>query len=193
MAEPNVNNVIIGPAIIYVAVTGTAFPSLTTQPAAAAWTTAGFRALGYTEDGVSINSTPAKKDFTPDEAITPIKTIITGVASEIKVTLWEAHLENLNFGMPLTVLTNPGTGIKTLSLGSGNPLAEWAVGIQGAGVGGAASRVVTVWRVNSVSTTEVKSTRKDISKLSCTLTALTDSSKATTRDVWDMVDFGAGS
>lgn len=194
MAEPNVANALVGQVLLYVAPTGTAFPVLTTTaPNDAAWIAAGFRQLGYTESGATIDSNVSKKDFTPDETIVPILTTITGVGAEVKATLWEAHLENLVFAMPLTVLTNPGTGIKTMSLGSGNPLKQWAVGLQGAGPGGPTSRVWTVWKVQSVSTTSVGMTRKDISKVAITMSALTDSTKATTRDVFDVVDFNAGS
>lgn len=193
MAEPNVNNAIIGPIVLYFAPTGTAFPSMATKPADAAWVTAGFSRVGYTEDGASVNTTPQKKDFTPDETITPIKTVITGIAGELKTTLWENTLENLARAIGLSLLSNPGTGIKTMSFGSGNVLAEYAIGVQGPGVGGVDSRVIQIWRTNSVSTMSQSYSRKDISKLACTFNLLTDSTKAVTRDVFEIVDFGAGS
>jgi hypothetical protein len=192
MAEPNVANVIIGPAVIYAAVYGTAFPALTTKPTASSWVSP-WTPLGYTESGVSLSESPATKDFTPDETITPIKKIVTGIGGEVKFTLWEATLENLSKALALASLANPGTGIKTLSVGSGNPIVEYALGIQGAGVGAADGRIITIFRAVSVSAVDQVYSRKDITKLACTFTMLADSTKASTQDVFQVVDFGAGS
>lgn len=192
--EPNALQLVIGPIIIYFAPSPATFPTLTAAaPNDAAWTTAGFSRVGYTEDGASISSTPSTKDFIPDELITPAKTVITGVKAELKMTLWENTLENLERAVGLSLLTNPGTGIKTLGFGSGNVLKEYAIGLQTPGIGGPASRVYTIWRANSVSTIEQKYTRKDISKIACTFNLLTDSTKPTAQDVFGIVDFNAGS
>ena len=72
LSEPNAVNVSAGPALLYVAASGTAFPSLATKPAASDWATAGFSPVGYTESGVEIVSTPSVKDVTPDELISPL-------------------------------------------------------------------------------------------------------------------------
>jgi hypothetical protein len=191
--EPNVANVFAGPTVTYLAPAGTAPPSLATQPTPATWASAGYQAIGYTENGVDLISTPSIKDITPDETITPILQIITGVKAEVKVTLFEASIENLAKAIGLTVLTNPGTGIKTLGLGSGNPLITWRLGFQGPSPGGAASRVIVCWRVQVISAITQSYQRKDISKLACSFSALTDSSQPVGSDVWLITDFGVGS
>lgn len=193
MAEPNVLNISSGPAALYLAATGTAFPSLASQPAQAAWLAAGFFSIGYTEAGIDLTETPSVKEIIPDELITVAKQIVTGVKYEIKTVLLEATLENMSRVLALATISNPGTGIKTLSVGSGNPLVEFALGVQCSGVGGAGSRVLTVWRVNSLAATSQNFTRKDVTKLGVMFTALSDSTKAVGLDVYQMVDFSAGS
>jgi len=193
MSEPNAANVVAGPAALYVAAVGTAPPSLATKPAVAAWLAAGWTQLGYTESGVELVSTPSVKDVTPDEEITPVLQIVTGIKVEVKATLLEVTQENMNKAIALTALSNPGLGIKTLSLGSANPLLSFAVGIQGPAPGGVDDRVVTVWKANVVSAITLNNSLKNESKLAVTLTALADSTKATTRNIFEVVDFNAGS
>jgi hypothetical protein len=193
MAEPNAANVISGPAVIYVAPAATAFPSFASLPAASAWTGAGFVAVGYTDTGVDITDTPSVKEIVPDEVISPVKQIVTGLKTEIKFTLLEATLENISKAIALASLNNPGTGIKTLSVGSGNPLQEFTLGLVGPGIGGSGQRVLAVNRVNSLAAVQQNYTRKDVTKVAVTFTALADSTKASTADVYQVVDFGAGS
>lgn len=191
--EPSSVNVSAGPAVIYLAASGTAFPSLATKPAATDWATAGFTAVGYTESGVDITTTPSVKPITPDEVISPVKQIVTDVKAEIKTTLLEATLEHMSKVVALATLSNPGLGIKTMSVGSGNPLQEFALGIQTASVGGSDDRVTQVWRVNSLAAVSENHTRKDVTKVAVTWTALVDSTKASGRDLYETVDFNAGS
>lgn len=191
--EPNVSNIIAGPTVLYLAAAGTAPPSLASIPAASDWLTAGFKPCGYSENGVDFVTTPSVKDFTPDESLAPVKQLVQGLKVEVKIALWESHLENLERAISMSLLSNPGTGIKTLSVGSGNSLKEFALGFQGAGPGGLLARVVNVWRVNVTSPTTQSYQRKDISKLPSTFSALTDSTKAPGRDVYEITDFNAGS
>lgn len=191
--EPNVANVFAGPTVTYLAPAGTAPPSLATQPSPATWIAAGYSPIGYTDNGVDFISTPSVKDVIPDEVITPILQIITGIKAEIKVTLFEPTLENLERAIGLSFLTNPGTGIKTLGLGSGNALKIFRLGFQGAAPGGQAARVIIAWRVQVVSAITQSYQRKDVAKLACTFSALSDSSQASTEDVYKVTDFNAGS
>jgi len=193
MAEPNAANVFAGAAALYVAAVGTAPPSLSTKPAQSDWLTAGWTAIGYTESGVELITTPSVKDVIPDEEITPVLQIVTGIKVEVKATLLEATIENLNRATALATLANPGTGIKTLSLGSGNSLASFAVGIQGPAPGGVDDRVMTIWKANVVSAVTVAASKKNESKLAVTFTALADSTKATGSNIYQVVDFNAGS
>lgn len=191
--EPNAANVFAGPTALYLATVGTAPPSLAALPADSDWITAGWKRLGYSDSGVDIVSTPTVKDIIPDEVISPILQIITAVKAEFKVTLYEPTIENLSRAIALTALTNPGSGIKTLGLGSGNPLITWALGFQGPAPGGATARVIVAWKVQVISAITQSYQRKDISKLACTFSALTDSTQASSQDVYKVVDFNAGS
>ena len=193
MAEPSASNIIAGPVSIYLAATGTAFPSLATAPAAADWATAGFKAVGYTEAGAEITDTPTVLAVKPDEVIGVAKQFPTDLKTEIKLTLLEATLENWSRAVALASLSNPGSGTKTMSVGSGNPLQEFALGLQGTGPGGANDRVATIWRVNSLAAVTVNFARKKNSVIAVTFTALVDSTKSSGYDVYQVVDFNAGS
>lgn len=191
--EPNAANVFAGPTVLYIAPKGTAPPSLATLPTAASWATAGFTAFGYTSDGVEFISTPGVKPIVPDETISPVLQIITDLKVEVKAKLLERHIEVLSKVTGLAILTNPGTGIKTMSVGSGNPLLEFVMGFQGPAPGGATSRVIVVWRVQSISAITQHYQRKDVPAFDATFSALTDSSQPATQDVYQVVDYGAGS
>jgi hypothetical protein len=192
--EPNVANVFAGPTVLYVAPKGTAPPTLTTTPPLSTdWATAGYKAVGYTSDGVQFVTTPAVKAIVPDEAITPVLQIITDLKVEIKIKMLERHIENLAYATAMSVLTNPGTGIKTLTVGSGNPLVEYALGFQGPNQGGATDRVIMVWRVNVISAMTAHYMRKDAPALDVTFSALSDSAHAAPSDVYSITDFAAGS
>jgi hypothetical protein len=191
--EPNVANVFSGPAAIYIAPYPATFPTLTAKPTAADWATAGFTRVGYTEAGLDVTVTPSTKDIIADESIVPLKTLITAIKVEAKCTLMEATLENLERTVALSVISNPGTGIKTLSVGSGNSLKEFALGMQGPGPGGADDRVFCLWRSNVTSATTQSYKRADVSKIAATFNGLSDSTKATTVDVCECIDYNAGS
>jgi hypothetical protein len=191
--EPNSANVFAGAVVVYAAPAGTAPPSLASQPTPAQWLSAGFSPVGYTDTGCELVSTPAVKDVIPDESISPVLQIITSVKAEMKVTLIEATIENLNRAIGLTLFTNPGLGIKTLGLGSGNPLVFWRMALQGPSPGGAASRVVIAWRTQVISAITQAYSRKSESKLACAFSCLTDSSQPVGSDIWQITDFGVGS
>lgn len=199
--EPNASNIFAGAVAIYLAAAATAIPLaagspppfFTAKPAAADWLSAGFARVGYTEDGFTLISTPSTKDFTPDELIVPALTIVTANKAEAKCTLWEPTLDNLKRAIALTTLSNPGLGIKTLGLGSGNPLSEFVMACQGPSPNGVDTRVAVLWRVNVVSAITQQSRRGDISKLACSFNALSDSTKPTGYDVYAITDFNAGS
>jgi len=192
--EPNQANVFAGPTVLYIAPKGTAPPALTTTPPTSTdWGTAGFKSVGYSNDGVQIVTTPAVKPIVPDEVISPVLQIITDLKVEVKIKLLERHLENLAYATALAVFTNPGTGVKTLTVGSGNPLLEYALGFQGPAPGGVNDRVCLIWRVQVISAITQHYMRKDAPALDVTFSALSDSTKAAPQDVYSITDFAAGS
>jgi len=191
--EPNVSNVFAAPALIYVAPYGTAFPALTAKPAASDWATAGFRRIGYTEAGMDLTVTPETYDVKADESITALDVKIKGLKVEAKTTLMEANLENLEIAVGMSKLTNPGTGIKTLKIGSANVLQYFALGMQGGGPGGADARVFQMFRTNVTSAATISQKRADTSKVPCNFNCLADSAQSTLADVAVVTDFNAGS
>jgi len=193
MAEPNAANVFAGPAVLYVAPAATPPPTLTTPPTSTTWTAAGFKPVGYTDDGVEFTTTPGVKPIVPDEVISPVLQIITDLKVEVKAKLLERHIENLAYVTAMSVLTNPGTGTKTLDVGSGNPLTEFVLGFQGPSPSGPSNRVIVVWRAQIISAITQKYLRKDVPSLDVTFSALSDSTKAATKDVYSITDYSAGS
>jgi hypothetical protein len=193
MAEPNAANVFAGPAVLYVAPAATPPPTLTTPPTATTWGAAGFQAVGYSDDGVEFVTTPGVKPIVPDEVISPVLQIITDLKVEVKMKLLERHIENLARVTAMSLLTNPGTGTKTMAVGSGNPLTEFVLGFQGPSPSGASNRVIMVWRAQIISAITAKYQRKDVPAFDVTWSALSDSTKAATRDVYEVTDYNAGS
>jgi hypothetical protein len=187
--EPNGANVFAGPTVLYHAPKGTAPPALSTPPDAAAWGTAGFLAFGYTDDGVEIITTPGVKPIVPDESISPVIQLITDLKTEIKAKLLERHIENLANVVPLSVMTT-ASGVKTLKVGSGNPLVELVLGFQGPSPGGAMDRVIIVWRAQVISAISQKYMRKDAPAFDVTFSALSDSNQPAAQDVYTVTDFG---
>lgn len=193
MAEPNAANVFAGATKLFLAPAATAPPTLTTPPTDTTWGTAGFLNIGYTDDGVDIISTPGVKPIVPDEVISPVLQIITDLKVEVKTKMLERHIENLAKVTPMASLSNPGTGTKTMSVGSGNPLVEYVLGFQGASPSGAMNRVMMVWRVQQISAITQHYMRKDVPPFDVTFSALSDSTKAVGRDVYEVTDYNAGS
>jgi len=193
MAEPNSANVFAGPVVLYSAPAHTPPPTLTTPPTSTTWTAAGFKAVGYTGDGVEVTNTPGVKPIVPDEAISPVLQIITDIKLEVKAKLLERHIENLALATGLSILTNPGTGTKTMGVGSGNALPEFVLGFQGPSPSGVMNRVMVVWRAQVVSASTQHYMRKDVPSLDVTFSALTDSTQAATEDVYKVIDYNAGS
>lgn len=191
--EPNVANVFAGAAKIWLASYPATFPTLTTKPNDAAWETAGFKHVGYTEAGMDITTTVSVKEVKVDESLSPVKYIIDSIKVEAKSTLMEASLENLERVIPLSKLTNDGSGIKVLKVGSANLLQEFALGMQGPGPGGVDARVFRMFRCNVTSSATQSYKRADVSKLPATFSSLADSLQSSLDDICDTTDFNAGS
>lgn len=77
----------VGPGRVYVAPTGTAFPLVGAAPAAA-WID-----LGRTEGGVTIRHTKETEAITVDQAMLPVKEVVTAKRLEIEFALAEITVE----------------------------------------------------------------------------------------------------
>lgn len=195
MAEPNAANVIFGSAAFYIAPKATAPPSLTAAPTQSSWLAAAFALVGYTDDGVEMDYTPTYKDINVDEEMAPINQILTAEKLEFKIKMSESTLENMARAINASILTNPGSGIKTLTFGSlaQSSIPEYVVAFQGPGIGGSSNRVVLAWRAKVTSTVAQKYQRTSQVLLDTTFTCLADPTQVAGARLCKVVDYGAGS
>lgn len=176
----NAQNVIAGSAILYIAPTGTALPTLTTLPSAAAWASASFTQPGYTDKGVEFIYTPTFKNIDVDEEMSPVNQLLTAEKAEIKVALAEATLANLAISIPGSAITTAG-GISTLKFGSPAQTAvtEYILAFQGPSpAGNADTCVLILYRVKNIAAVTVHYQRADKVVYQVTFNALADSTKA---------------
>lgn len=196
-------NVIVGAGVMYTAPAGTALPAAITGPTAPTptnWTTAGFTASGYTDDGVSITYTPTFKDITVDEEMAPVDKRLIGEKVEITVKLAEATLLNLLTAIPGGTLTD-GPTVSTLTIGSPtNPdQGEFVLAFQGPAPGleagaGQNGRVFAIYRVKQIAAVTHHAQRKDKVVYSCKFEAMAKSANAAGNRLMEVIDYNpAGS
>jgi hypothetical protein len=191
----NVANVIVGSGILYVAPFATAPPSLASLPTEAAWLAAGWKEPGYTDTGVEFDYTPGYKDIRVDEESSPVKRLLDTEALNITAGLAEATIENLNRSITASVFTNPGTGIKTLTVGSlaDASIVDIAIAFQGPAPGGATARVIIGWKARVTSSVKLKVQRTDKIVYAVTWSMTADSTQAAGVRLAKVVDYNAGS
>lgn len=188
-------NVIAGPAILYIAPTGTALPTLTTLPSAAAWASASFTQPGYTDKGVEFVYTPTFKNIDVDEEMSPVNQLLTAEKAEIKVALAEATLNNLQITIPGSTITTSG-GVSTLTFGSPAQTAvtEYILAFQGPSpVGNSDTAVLILYRVKNVAAVTAHYQRADKVVFAVTFNALADSTKAAGARIGKMIYYPAHS
>lgn len=177
-------NVIVGYGFLYTAPKGTALPSLTTQPAAAAWASAGFTQAGYTDDGVTIEYEPTFKDIVVDESMSVVDKKLIGEKLLVSVKLAEATLLNLAASIAGSTISEDAT-TTTLTLGNpANPSAgEIVIAFQGpaptsqAGIN-TLGRVFAIYRAKAIAKVSYHAQRKDKVVYNVQWEALADSTKA---------------
>lgn len=191
----NVANVIVGSGILFVAPFSTAPPSLAALPAEAAWLAAGWKEPGYTDAGVEFDYTPAYKDIRVDEEPSPVKRLLDTENLTITTVLAEATIENLNRAIAASTLVNPGTGIKTLTVGSlpDASIPDLAIAFQGPSPGGGTDRVIVAWKARVTSTMKLAYKRADKVMYSVTWSTTADSTQVAGSRLCKIVDYNAGS
>ena len=85
--------VIIGPGAMYIAPTATLFPDVNVEVS----TIPAWIALGYTEDGASLEIDPTFADVEVAEEVDPLFTLMTARKMQMVTTLAESTLVNLQF------------------------------------------------------------------------------------------------
>lgn len=176
MAEPDVTQILSGPGVLYVAPLGSTLPVVdATGEYPVVWPVA-WRAVGYTDSGIDIVYTPSLKTINVDEEASPVGDILTTEKFEIKATLAEATLENLQQAISASTYTDDSAAHSALLLkggqtGSTFPLTYVMVGAQGPGPGTNKARVVLVQKAIPMGAISLKMTRKDNVKFAVTFEA----------------------
>ena len=123
--------IVAGPAKVYLAPIGEAFPDINEEPAG------NWQDMGDTEGGVSVEIGQDVTELSTDQVIAPIKVIRTGESVTITFALAEATLENLAKVLNDITVTDvaPGSGTAgyrkfELKRGPG-PMAQHAMLIRG--------------------------------------------------------------
>ena len=177
MSEPNVNQIIAGPAKLYAAPVGTALPTqITTSPATWPPTWASpWQPLGYTEKGVDLVFTPSIKGFTPDEEAFPVYDIFESGKADISAILWEATMENYNRALSAATFVDDGISKRTIGPGT-TTLTYISIAFQGPAPSTDTmssptttpfGRVLIAYKAIVTSAISLAMTRKDLQKFSC--------------------------
>lgn len=99
--------IVAGPAEVYIAPTGTAFPAVTVAknslPVAWRW-------LGETEGGVTVSHTQDTELLTTDQTIAPVKAIRTEEGLTVAFSLAQLTLENYAKALDDATLTTTAAG-----------------------------------------------------------------------------------
>jgi hypothetical protein len=128
---------IIGaPFTLWVANTGTAFPTITAAPGAG-WTKIGTNGdRNYSEEGVTVGHSQSLNYARPAGATGPVKAFRTEEDLRISLTLWDITLEQYAFAMNrnavATTAAGAGTaGFKKLGVHRGTQVSEVALLLRG--------------------------------------------------------------
>lgn len=115
----NSNNLVLGPARLYVAAQGAAEPadsSVTptgylTPPSSAVWTD-----VGGTDGGVTLEVDSTYTDLQVDQIIMNVGARLTDLKITVSAKLAEVTLANLNQSLNLIGITGSGSGFQTLEI-----------------------------------------------------------------------------
>lgn len=169
--------ILAGPADVYIAARGTAFPAVNAAPGAG-WTN-----LGQTEGGVTVRHTQSIEGLTTDQKTSPVKAIRTEEGLEVEFSIAELTLENYKYAVQAVVTTTAGPpAIKSISLYRGVDVTLYAILIRGdsAYMDGPSQYEIPV--VYQAEEPEVEFVKDDKSVLSCNFTAIADLTAATDAD-----------
>lgn len=170
--------IIAGPADVYAAPVGTAFPAVNATPAG------GWVSLGQTEGGVTVRHAQDITFITTDQHTGNVKAIRTSEGLEIEFSLAELTLENYVHVLNETTVTSaagpPAT--KTVKLYKNVDIAQRALLVKGPSPYGNFFMQYQVPVVVAAGEPEVAFVKDDKSVLACTWTALEDPNAATAAD-----------
>jgi hypothetical protein len=170
--------IVAGPARVYLAATGTAFPAVNAAPSGS-WTD-----MGMTEGGVTVRHTQNIEVITTDQYTAGVKGIRTEEGLEVEFALAELTLERYKWVMNNTSVTSAAgpPAIKEIALYRGVEVSRHAILVRGPSPYGNFSQQYQVPVVIQTDEPEVSFVKDDKSVLSCTFTALLDLSAAQDAD-----------
>ena len=120
-------DILIGTGKLYVADTGTTFPTLDEDPA----TTSGWRYVGPTADGIKVDFDETINEFSSDQDIGTVEAIRSEEKAMITANLFEATLENLADVMSQSVTSiaagSGTTGYKQIGMSRGATVTKKAI------------------------------------------------------------------
>ena len=193
---PTKKNVIVGAASIFIGPSGkAAAPAVagTTSYRTTVAGTAGWRDVGYTQDGLEVSNDPSYADVEVDQLLDAVKTFQDGMGVSLSTSFAEATLENLlvAWGQADSTLTSTATE-KTWEIDGGSlgapPLERGLIAV-GPGPEKAASNAYTertyhAYRCLSVESSAHTLARAEATVIPVTFRALPDDNGkyATVRD-----------
>lgn len=171
--------ILAGPARVYLAPTGTAFPAVNAAPGGS-WTD-----MGMTEGGVTVRHTQNVEVITTDQYTAGVKGIRTEEGLEVEFSLAEMTLERYRYAMNMVTVTSaagpPAT--KSIQLYRGVDVARHSLLVRGPGSAyGDFGMQYEVPVVIQTEEPEVAFVKDDKSVLNCVFTSLIDLAAATDAD-----------
>lgn len=167
--------IIAGPARVYLAASGTAFPAINAVPGA------GWTDMGMTEGGVTVRHTQSVEVISTDQYTAGVKGIRTEEGVEISFSFAELTLERYKWVMNNVAVTTvagpPAT--KEIQLYRGVDVTRHAILVRGASAYGNFDSQYQVPVVIQTDEPEVAFVKDDKSVLAATFTALLDLAAAT--------------
>lgn len=170
--------IIAGPARVYLAATGTAFPLVNATPGA------GWTDMGMTEGGVTVRHTQNIEVLTTDQYTAGVKGIRTEEGVEVTFSLAETTLERYKWAMNnVTVNTTVGPpATKDIQLYRGVDVARHSCLVRGQSAYGNFNSQYQIPVVIQTDEPEVAFVKDDKTVLNCTFTALIDLTAAQDAD-----------
>jgi hypothetical protein len=170
--------IIAGPAEIYIAATGTAFPAVNADPGA------GWTDLGMTEGGVHVQMSQTINNITTDQYTAPVKGVRSEESLVVSFSLAELTLDKfalaLNNATVVSVAGPPAT--KEIPLYRGVPVARHSLLVRGPSPYGPWNMQWQIPAVMQTENPEVAYVKDDKSVLNVAWTTLIDLTAANDSD-----------
>lgn len=185
------SNVIVGPARMLIAPTGSTLPTLDGTVEPVVWDPAWIE-VGYTEDGTKLAYQPTLKEIMVDEEPAPVKRSLDTEKATISANVAESTLVNLNAAISASTLTSQAADAthaqtKTLKVGGGS-LTEVMVGLEGLSPTGR-QRIIIGYRAQAQANIQLQFKRNDKTIIPVELSLLADSTKPSGENLFEVVDF----